>query len=195
MKLSLSIFLSVFFLNFGYSQEEYTEKIFFCEGDCIEIGIKRSRGFRYEWKAFGRSVTEKSSKIEVCPDEEISLYYVNVYNKDGELTAIHNYRLLLDSPNITVLPTNPFICDSTGVTLKVNGAFKEVNWSNGTVGDSTMVYQPAPVKVEVITNNGCQYSEEIMVRENKPSDVKNFLKDKGFFAVPVEIKKDGGGGL
>lgn len=195
MKLSFSILMLVFCVNIGYSQEEYTEKIFFCEGACVEIGVKRSRSFRYEWKAFGRNVAEKKSKIEVCLNEEISLYYVNIYNKADELIAVHNYRLLLDTPDIAVTPANPFLCDSTGVTLKVSGEFEDVQWSNGATGDSTIVTKPIPVRVTVMTNNGCLYAKEIVVRENKPADVEKFFKDKGFFAVPIEIKKDDDGGI
>lgn len=183
--LSLCLIGFVFAAN---AQEEHTEKIYLCKSECVEIGVKKNRKYRYEWKAFGKAMNETSSEIEVCPTDKISFYYVNVYNKNGDLIEVYNYRIFVDMGEIKIIPENPCSIDDKPIVISIEGDYKSVKWSNGIEGDSIVVTGPVSLNVEVTTNKGCTYSREVNVQQKSASDIENYFESKGFHAIPIEIK-------
>ena len=172
----------------GFCQTEIVETINQCEGDCIKIGIKKKKGYRYEWKAFGEDLKSDKSKIKVCPKKSKNLYYVHVYNKQGEHISTHNYKVNLVSNKISILPIDLCILDGKPLNIVVEEDYKKYKWSNGMKGKKITVDKPQVLSVKVVDEKGCKLEKEIVIRESDSKDIEKKLKENGFYGIPVQFK-------
>lgn len=172
-----------------YSQKEYFSDIRICDGDCIEIGVKKNRKLSYEWNAFGKNINSHQSKLEVCPAKLKNLYYLKVFDKKGTLVEMHKFRINIIKPEIEVTPEYLCILDDKPITIKLVESYDQVKWSNGSTQDSISTNKPGPLAVTVTTKEGCMVTRSLSVTRKRSSDIQKKLEDKGFYSMPIEIKK------
>jgi len=185
-KMLIFVLLVMSIAKVGYCQEEIVETIYQCEGECIKIGIKKKKGYRYEWKAFGMDLKSEKSKIKVCPEKPKNLYYVHVYNKEGKHFQTHNYKINVIKSNITILPKGLCILDRKPLNIEVKEDYKKYKWSNGMKGKKITIDKPQVLFVKVEDDKGCKFEKKIEIVERDSNEIKKKLEKSGFYGVPIQ---------
>ena len=190
----LFIFL-LFILNIEnvHCQEEFEETIEVCKSECIEIGIKKKRGYRYEWKAFGENLKSELSTIKVCPEKLRNLYYVNVYNKKNLHLSTYSYKVNTRKSELTIIPKYICILDNKPIDISVKENFENYTWSNGMTTKDITVNQPQKLTIQVEDKFGCKLEKHLEVKQKSSKEIENFFKEKGFYSMPIDgVKKKKG---
>ena len=173
-----------------FAQTETVDTMYVCKNQCVEIGIKKKRGFTYQWKAFGEKINSSAAKVEVCPKKLKNLYYVDVFNKKGENTHTYTYKIFQkEAERISIQPSSPCVTKGGSTEIKVVQNFGHYEWSNGMKSQSITVDKPQKLSVMVKDKFGCELKEEVVVSLKKASDIKKYFDDKGFYGIPIQIEK------
>ncbi len=154
----------------------------FCEGQQIPLIVTGNRYLNYQW-----STGDTTDLVYIRRGGE---YRVSVTDINGCLLTARKEVIERPAPDIKI-EGDLSICRGDSTTLSVPGGHVFYNWTNGVVGDtSIVVFRPGRYGILVFGANGCPIADEVEVVQSRIPfpiiDGEKFLCTKDSVVLEVE---------
>lgn len=127
-------------------------KSLICEGESIDLSV--INGDEFLW-----NTGDSTTTIRVTPDST-TLYSVVVKNYEGCEYEISHEVKFQPSPKITAISADTTICSGSRLKLYVSGTADDFFWTDGSEGDTIIVYPEETADYGVKANNTCFENNE-----------------------------------
>jgi hypothetical protein len=153
-------------------------------GQAILTAVPDIAGGTYSWNTFPTAATTQSITVQTATTSTFTVVYTSPNNCPSQFATATVTVLPVSALTVTTFPSDPGLCNGTGlVTLDPTGNFS-VYWGNGVEGENGYDLCPGLTVVYVVDNDfGCQYSAYEFVEEtgnSYPLSIQLNVQDVSF---------------